>query len=54
MSVAGGGAFPPLLGYVAKQTGSYALSYIVPLSAYVIIAIYGYWGARQKVVETEV
>jgi len=54
MSVAGGGAFPPLLGYVAKQTGSYALSYVVPMSAYVIIAIYGYWGARQKVVETEV
>ena len=53
MSVAGGGAFPPLLGYVAKQTGSYALSYLVPLSAYVIIAMYGYWGSRQKAVETE-
>lgn len=48
MSVAGGGVFPPLLGWVAKRTGSYALSYVVPLVAYIVIALYGYYGRQLK------
>ena len=49
MSVAGGGVFPPLLGWVAKRTGSYALSYTVPLVAYIVVALYGYYGRRMKI-----
>ena len=32
MAVAGGAVFPPILGWIAKQTGSVAKGYIVPLS----------------------
>ncbi len=40
MSVIGGAVFPPLLGYVARMTGSLALGYVVPLIAYAVIAVY--------------
>ena len=46
MAVAGGGVLPPMLGYVAKHTGSYALGYDVPLAAYIVVALYGYFGRR--------
>jgi len=41
MAVVGGGILSPVLGYLAKQTGSYALGYMVPLAAYVVVAAYG-------------
>ena len=40
MAVIGGAVFPPLLGYVARATGSLALGYVVPLLAYGVIALY--------------
>lgn len=48
MAVAGGGVLPPLLGFVAKRTGSYALGYTVPLAAYIVVAIYGYAGRTMQ------
>lgn len=51
MSVAGGGVFPPLLGFVAKRTGSYALGYTVPLAAYIVVALYGYYGRGMQVAD---
>jgi len=36
----------PLFGFVAKQTGSYALAYAVPALAYVAVALYGFVGAK--------
>jgi len=51
MSVAGGGVLPPLLGWVAKRTGSYAFAYIVPLLAYIVVALYGYYGRRIKIAD---
>lgn len=42
MSIVGAALLPPLLGYIAKLKASYALGYIVPLAAYVVVAIYGY------------
>jgi FHS family L-fucose permease-like MFS transporter len=41
MAVAGGAVFPPILGWVARQTGSVAQGYIVPLLGYVVMALYG-------------
>ena len=41
MSIIGGAVFPPLLGLVARFTGSLALGYLVPLAAYFVIALYG-------------
>jgi len=49
MSVAGGGVFPPALGYIARQTGSYALGYTVPLAAYVVVGLYGFYGRRMQI-----
>jgi FHS family L-fucose permease-like MFS transporter len=51
MAVAGGGVFPPLLGFVAKRTGSYALGYVVPLAAYIVVALYGYFGRSMQIVD---
>jgi FHS family L-fucose permease-like MFS transporter len=41
MSVVGAGLAPPLLGLIAKKSGSYALGYIVALAAYIVVAFYG-------------
>lgn len=41
MSVVGAGLAPPLLGFIAKLSGSYALGYTVALTAYVVVAFYG-------------
>jgi FHS family L-fucose permease-like MFS transporter len=46
MSVVGAGIIPPLLGYIAKQTGSYAEGYSVALLAYFVVAAYGFFGSR--------
>ncbi len=42
MAVAGGAVFPPLLGLIAKETGSVAKGYIVPLLGYMIVALYAF------------
>jgi MFS transporter, FHS family, L-fucose permease len=42
MAVAGGAVFPPLLGLIARLSGSIAKGYVVPLLGYVIVAIYGF------------
>ena len=41
MSVIGAGLVPPLLGFIAKRSGSYALGYTVALTAYIVVAFYG-------------
>jgi FHS family L-fucose permease-like MFS transporter len=48
MSVVGAGIIPPILGYIAKQTGSYAKGYSVALLAYFVVAAYGFYGSRDK------
>ncbi len=40
MSIVGGAILPPLLGLIARQTGSLALGYIVPAAAYIVVALY--------------
>lgn len=51
MSVVGGGILPPLLGLVAKHTGSYAIGYLVPLAAYIVVGLYGYYGRRLQLTD---
>ena len=46
MSIVGGALFPPLVGLVAKHTGSLALGYLLPLVAYVVVAAYGLLGTK--------
>jgi FHS family L-fucose permease-like MFS transporter len=48
MTLVGGAIFPPLLGFIAKRTGSYALGYSVVLLAYVVVALYAFWGSGTK------
>jgi FHS family L-fucose permease-like MFS transporter len=50
MAVAGGAVFPPILGFVVRQTGSVANGYIVPLLGYVAVGLYGLM-VRRKAVE---
>ena len=42
MAVVGGAVVPPLLGLIAKQTGSYAAGYGIVIVCYVVVAIYGF------------
>jgi fucose permease len=37
----------PAMGFLSEQTHSLALSYSVPLLAYVIIALYSFWGSQR-------
>jgi FHS family L-fucose permease-like MFS transporter len=46
MSIIGGAIFPPLMGWVARLTGSVALGYMLPASAYIVIALYAFLAPR--------
>ena len=46
MAIVGGAAFPPLLGAIARSTGSLARGYIVVAVAYLAVAIYGFAQGR--------
>lgn len=48
MSVVGAGIIPPVLGYIAKESGSYAKGYSVAAVAYLVVAAYGFFGSRDK------
>ena len=54
MAVAGGAAFPPIQGYIARQTGSVAIGYVVPLFGYVVVGLYGLAVRRKNVTDTAV
>jgi FHS family L-fucose permease-like MFS transporter len=42
MAIVGGALFPPILGWIAKTTGSLALGYLVPLVGFAGVALYGF------------
>ena len=46
MAIVGGAIFPPVLGFIAKTTGSLAKGYIVPLVGFVVVALYGFFAPR--------
>jgi FHS family L-fucose permease-like MFS transporter len=41
MAIVGGAIFPPVLGWIAKSTGSLAKGYIVPCAGFAGVALYG-------------
>ena len=48
MAIVGGAIFPPLLGLVARSTGSIALGYLVPVAGCVGVAFYGFLTRRAE------
>ena len=46
MAIVGGALFPLVLGFIARNTGSLALGYIVPLVGFVVVALYGFLAPR--------
>jgi FHS family L-fucose permease-like MFS transporter len=48
MAIVGGAIFPPISGLIARQTGSLALGYIVPLIGFVGVAIFGFYQSTQR------
>ncbi|GAC1362669.1 MAG: L-fucose:H+ symporter permease [Acidobacteriaceae bacterium] len=41
MAVVGAGIVPPILGLIAKRSGSFALGYTVVVACYLVVAVYG-------------
>ena len=48
MAIVGGAIFPPISGLIARQTGSLALGYIVPLIGFLGVAVYGFYQSTQR------
>lgn len=48
MAIVGGAVLTPIMGLIAEAAHGIARAYAVPLSAYLYIAAYSYFGARQK------
>jgi len=48
MAIVGGAVFPPVLGLIARQTGSVALGYVVPLAGFCGVALYGFYQSTQR------
>src|SRR5499425_1122011 len=48
MAIVGGAVMTPVMGLVSEKTHSIAMSYSVPLVAYVVILLYSFWGATPK------
>jgi len=46
MAIIGGAVFTPLMGFAYQMTKSMAVSMIVPLVCYAVVAGFAYWGAR--------
>jgi FHS family L-fucose permease-like MFS transporter len=51
MSIVGGALMPLLMGYIADDSGSQALAYLVPMVAYLLIGAYSFgdWRAMRSV-----
>jgi FHS family L-fucose permease-like MFS transporter len=48
MAIVGGAVLTPLMGFISEKAHSLALAYLVPLVAYVVIALYSFWGSHEK------
>jgi FHS family L-fucose permease-like MFS transporter len=48
MAIVGGAVFPPIQGYIARQSGSMALGYFVPLVGFIGVAVYGFFQMTRR------
>jgi FHS family L-fucose permease-like MFS transporter len=48
MAIIGGAVLTPVMGVVSEKFHSIALSYAVPLVAYICIVCYSFWGSRHR------
>jgi FHS family L-fucose permease-like MFS transporter len=48
MAIVGGAVLTPLMGFISEKFHSIATAYTVPLAAYVVIALYSFYGSRQS------
>jgi FHS family L-fucose permease-like MFS transporter len=48
MAIVGGAIFPAILGLIAKETGSLAVGYVVPLIGFLGVAVYGFYQSTQR------
>jgi MFS transporter, FHS family, L-fucose permease len=51
MAIVGGAVFPPVLGFIARSSGSWAKGYVVPLLGFVVVALYGFLAPRVQPAE---
>jgi MFS transporter, FHS family, L-fucose permease len=47
MAIIGGAVFTPLMGWISQSSGL-ATAYLVPCTAYVFVAYYGFFGSRVR------
>ena len=52
MAIIGGAVLTPAMGFISERFHSIALAYSVPLLAYVVIALYSFFGARERGTQT--
>src|SRR5437870_2867123 len=52
MAIIGGAVLTPAMGWISEEFHSVALAYAGPRAAYVIIAVYSFFGARERSVPT--
>jgi FHS family L-fucose permease-like MFS transporter len=52
MAIIGGAVLTPAMGLISEKFHSISLAYSVPLVAYIIIALYSFFGARERNMQT--
>jgi FHS family L-fucose permease-like MFS transporter len=50
MAIVGGAVLTPVMGLIAEHTGSIALAYLIPLTAYIAVAAYALAGAKPRAI----
>jgi FHS family L-fucose permease-like MFS transporter len=48
MAIVGGAVLTPIMGLISQRGGGIANAYAVPLTAYVFVALYAFWGAHLR------
>jgi len=48
MAIIGGAVLTPLMGWISMTTQSVAIAYLVPLTGYLFVALYAYYGSTLK------
>lgn len=48
MAIVGGAVLTPIMGLISERMYSVALSYCVPMFAYLFIMVYSFWGSAKK------